>query len=162
MKEFEHLEQMAADFAATLAAFDAARKETDDIISATAARQELERELTAARVAELTKTAGDTARSVTVRRVAAAELERIEAQKIGTTPEERAAVAELLEQQEVALRDMRIIQTNVRPALEAATRKLQEIRAGILGDNRPGLAPRWIESQREQFEKLSTGGGGDE
>lgn len=160
MKEFEHLEQMAADFAATLAAFDTARKETDDIIRATDERLKLDRELTADRVAELTKTANDATRSVTVRRVAAAELEKIGAQEIGTTAEEEAAFAELMEQQEAALRDMRTIRQNVRAAIEAATRRLREIRAEILGNSRPGLAPRWIEGQRAAFEKL--GGCGNE
>lgn len=162
MTDYEKLEQLAVDFATTMTAFDAAHKDTDDLIGAVGARLKMERSLAASRAAELGKTANDPSRSETVRRVAAAELAKLQAQVITTTQEESAALAELVNQQQAAIRDLKKIQQAAKPAFEAAAKQLQAIRSEILGSQRPDIAPRWIAKQQTAFEKLSAGGGYNE
>lgn len=155
MDEFGKLKQLADDYAATVAAFDATRHDTDDLIRATAARLEMERALAASKIAELTKTAEDTSRSETVRRVAAAALEKLKSQTITATPEECAAVADLLELQKAALRDIKAIRQTAKPAADEAAKKVQTLRESIFASEILTLAPRWVEGQRTAFDKLS-------
>ena len=158
MDEFTRLKQLADDYAATMAAFDSARHDTDDLISATAARLQMERALTSSRIAELRKTAADTSRSETVRRVAAVELEKLKGQTIAATPEECAAVTELIEQQKAAVRDIKAIRQAAKPAADEAVKQVQALRESIMGSEIETLAPRWIEGQQKAFDKLSVGG----
>ena len=155
MDEFGKLKQLADDYAATVAAFDAAHHDTDDLISATAARLQMERELAASRIAELRKTAADTTRSETVRRVAAVELEKLKAQTIAATHEECAAVAELIEQQKAAIRDIEAIRQAAKSAADEAAKKVQTLKEAIFASEILTLAPRWVEGQRTAFDKLS-------
>lgn len=162
MTDFEKLEQLSVDFASTKAAFETARKDADDMIAATGARLKMERELAASRMAELRKTANDPSRSETVRRVAAAELVKLQAQTITATTEEAAAFAALIEQQKTAIRDIKAIRQATKPAADGAVKQVQTLRESIMGSEIETLAPRWIASQQAAFERLSVGGGGDE
>lgn len=158
MDDFSKLQQLASDFAISMAAFDTARHDAEDMLKATGERLKMEHELATSRAAELEKTANDPTRSETVRRVAAGELVKLKSQAITTTPEESAAFSELLEQQRAALRDLKDLQEAAKVAAEAAAKRIQSIRAEIVGNQRPGLANRWIESQQAAFDRLSVGG----
>ena len=153
MNVFKKLEQLHVDFTITKAAYDAARHETEDMFSATSERLQMERNLAASRVTELEQTANDPDRSDTVRRVAAAELAKIREQRIAATPEERAAVAELIEQQQMAIHDMETIEKATREAIRAAKDKVEEIRAAVLGFDIK-LRESWIKGQQEKFAQL--------
>ena len=154
MNVFKKLEQLHADFTITKAAYDAARHETEDMISATSERLQMERDLAASRIAELEQTANDPDRSDTVRRVAAAELEKIRKQRIAATPEEQAAVAELIKQQQSAVSDFKRIQREIREAISAAKGQIEAIRAEVLGSWDVDMAPTNITSQEKAFAKL--------
>lgn len=131
--EFQKFAQAATDFATTAMAFNAAREETADMISATKARLQMELDLAASRVKELEQTANDPERSDTVRRVAAAELEKIRKQRIAATPEEKEATAQLIGQQKTALCDLLDLKQTLREALETFNGSVEEIRAAVLG-----------------------------
>lgn len=154
MNVFKKLEQLHADFAITMAAYDAARHETKDMISATSERLQMERDLAASRIAELEQTANDPDRSDTVRRVAAAELEKIRKQQIAATPEEQEAVAELLKQQHTAFTDLKRLQDEARVAISAAKEQIESIRAEVLGSWSVSLAPNHIKGQEKEFAQL--------
>lgn len=130
---FNGFAQAATDFATTVMAFDAAREETADMISATKARIQMERDLAGSRIAELEQTANNLDRSDTVRRVAAAELEKLRKQRIAATQEEQEAVADLIKQQRIAHRDLIELQKTTRTALETLNDCIEEIRAAVLG-----------------------------
>ena len=154
MNVFKKLEQLHADFTVTMAAYDAARHETKDMISATSERLQMERDLAASRVAELEQTANDLERSDTVRRVAAAELEKIRKQRIAATPEEQAAVVELIKQQQNAVSDLKRLQGEARAAISAAKEQIESIRAEVLGSWDVSLAPNHIQGQKKEFATL--------
>ena len=154
MNVFKKLEQLHADFTITKAAYDAARHETEDMISATSERLQMERDLASSRAAELEQTANDLERSDTVRRVAAAELAKIKEQRIAATPEEMAAVAELIKQQQSAVSDFKRIQREIREAIAAAKGQIEAIRADVLGSWAVDMAPTNITSQEKAFAKL--------
>lgn len=154
MNDFEKLTQLHEDFTATWAAFDAARHDAADMIDAVTTRLQMERTQTAARVAELQRTAKDPNRSETVRRVAAGELSKIRDRKYSATPEEAAAFTELVKQQKCALRDLKQIQQDTKAAIEGSTRRIQEIRNKILGNQLVAVAPSWIPGQEAEFAKL--------
>lgn len=153
MTVFEKLIQTHKDFVITQAAYDTARHETEDMISATSERLQMERDLATSRVTELEQTANDPDRSDTVRRVAAAELAKIREQRIAATPEERVAVAELIEQQQAAIQDLQVIEKATREAIRAAKDRVEEIRSAVLGFDIK-LRGSWIEGQQERFAKL--------
>ena len=153
MTAFEKLIQLHVDFTITKAAYDAARHETEDMISATSERLQMERSLAASRVTELEQTANDPDRSDTVRRVAAAELAKIREQRIAATPEEKAAVAELIEQQQTAIQDLQAIEKATRDAIRAAKDRVEEIRSAVLGFDIK-LRESWIKGQQEKFAQL--------
>lgn len=154
MNDFEKLTQLHEDFTATWAAFNAARHDAADMIDAVTTRLQMERTQTAARVAELQRTATNPNRSETVRRVAAGELSRIRDRRYSATPEEAAAFAELVKQQKCALRDLKQIQQDAKAAIEGATKSIQEIRGKILGSQLVDAAPSWIPGQEAEFAKL--------
>lgn len=158
MNDFEKLTQLHEDFTATWAAFDAARHDADDIITAVRERLRLEQEQTAARVADLERTVKDFNRSESVRRMACVELSKIQKQQFFSTVEEQAAFMELIAQQETALRDLKQIQQNTKIAITGAQEAIQAIRVNILGSQNIDLAPRWIVGLRSEFEKLCEGG----
>ena len=151
MNVFKKLEQLHADFTVTMAAYDAAHHETKDMISATSERLQMERDLAASRAAELEQTANDLGRSDTVRRVAAAELEKIRKQRIAATPEKQAAVAELIKQQQTAVSDFKRLQGEVRAAISAAKEQIEAIRAEVLGSWGADMAPGFIQDQENEI-----------
>lgn len=153
MNEFKKLEQLYKDFDITVAAFESARHETEDMISATSERLQMERNLAASRIIELEQTANDLDRSDTVRRVAAAELEKIRKQRIAATPEEQAAVAELIEQQQTAFHDMQTIENATREAIRAVNSRVEEIRNAVLCFDIK-IRQSWITGQQKKFAKL--------
>ena len=130
---FKEFVQAATDFATTVMAFNVAKEEAADMISATKERIQMERNLAVSRAAELEKTANDPDRSETVRRVAVAELAKIKQQKIAATPEEQEAIADLIEQQTTAQHDLRKLQNTTQAALEALNMCIEEIRAAVIG-----------------------------
>ena len=154
MNDFEKLIQLHEDFACTWLAFNASRHDADDLIVSVEARLRLEREQNAARVAELERTAADSGRSETVRRVATGELAKFQKCKFAATPEEIAAFAELVREQERALLDLQKIQTEFLEAFNKAGQHLKNIRADVLGHKSLPVAPNWITGQQAKFAKL--------
>lgn len=158
MNEFEKLEQLSADFTATIAAYDTARHDADDMIAAVTARLSSEQKLTASRLAELKQIADDLDRSDTVRRVAAAELAKLKEQPAATPSQmEQEEFAKLINQQETAILDMKKIQTQTREAIEEATKRIQAIRSAILGSRDLDIMLRWITGQQSKFSNLYEG-----
>lgn len=154
MRDFEKLEQLRDDHTIAWMAFKAVRHDADDLAAAVGARLRQEREQSAARVAELEQIVSDPSRSETVRRMAAAELAKIQERQFFATPEEVAAFSALVGEQESALRDIRQIQEDAKAAIAAATKRVAEIRDTILCDQNIDLAPRWIAGQKSEFAKL--------
>ena len=153
MTEFKKLLQLHEDFTITLAAFNAARHETKDMISATSERLQMEKDLAASRAAELEQTANDPDRSDTVRRVAAVELEKIRKQRVAATPEEQAAVKELILQQQAAIHDLYKIETATREAIRSVNIRVEEIRNDVLRFDIK-LRETWIPGQEKEFARL--------
>lgn len=162
MRDFEKLEQLAEDFACTWLAFNASSHDANDLIASVGARLRMEQEQNAARAAELERTAADSSRSATVRRVAGVELSRIRDRKISATQEEVAAFAALVREQEGALLDLKKIQTEFLEAFNKAGQHMKKIRADVLGHKSLPVAPNWITRQQHEFAKLCDGGVGNE
>ena len=154
MTIFKNLDQLHKDFTITLAAYDAARHETKDMISATSERLQMEKDIAASRAAELEQTANDPDRSDTVRRVAAVELEKIRKQRVAATPEEQTAVAELINQQLTAITDLKHLQGEVRATIRAAKEQIETIRAKVLGSWDVDMAPKFINDLEKEFARL--------
>lgn len=154
MNDFEKLIQLHEDFAIAWMAFKAARHDADDLVAAVGARLRQEREQSANRMAELERIMADSNRSESVRRMASVELAKIQERQFFATPEEVAAFSALVSEMEVALRDLKQIQTDVKAAFAAVAKRVAEIRGDILGDPNIDLAPRWVDGQKREFAKL--------
>lgn len=94
--------------------------------------------------------------------MASTELAKIQERTFYATPEEVAAFAELVKEQENAIRDIRQIKEDAKAAIAAAAKRVAEIRDTILGDQNIDLAPRWIAGQKREFAKLCEEGRKDD
>lgn len=154
MKEFDKLVELCDDFSITWAAVKIARRDAEDMISAVQARLHNEKQRDEERIAELQRTMSDPSRSETVRRVAGAELARIRDCRYHANAAEVEAFSELINQEKKALRDLSETQQSTRAAIEAAEKRIKEMRKDILGNQLADLAPSWPAGQEAEFAKL--------
>lgn len=95
MSCFDLLLQLKQDFDTTMLAYNTAWREGKDLIEGVKERLAMDRRRDEERAAELRQTVANTSRSVTVRRVAEAELAKMDGLEYFATPEEIAAFKEL-------------------------------------------------------------------
>ena len=99
----------------------------------------------------------DRARSETVRRLSAAELEQLKAKRLGVTEAERTAFEDASREAAAAIRDARALQIEIREAAEAASAEVKRLRASSVGDANTDLYPRWLDSLENDFRRLGGG-----
>ena len=151
---FDQVETLAGDFAATLAAIHAANKEQGEIITATRARIDADKQRVEARRAELQAVVKDNGRSVTVRSLAQAELDGLSATEFKPAAAERAAFDISTERGEQAIADLRQTRDELRTALAAASAELEGIRADTIGKTDVEIFVRWSEGDVNSFNNL--------
>lgn len=151
---FDQVETLAGDFAATLAAIHAANKEQGEIITATRARIDADKQRVEARRAELQAVVKDNGRSVTVRSLAQAELDGLSATEFKPAAVERAAFDISTERGEQAIADLRRTRDELRTALAAASAELEGIRADTIGKTDVEIFVRWSEGDVNSFNNL--------
>ena len=151
---FDQVETLAGDFAATLAAIHAANKEQGEIITATRARIDADKQRVEARRAELQAVVKDNGRSVTVRSLAQTELDGLSETEFKPTAAEQAAFGDATARAEQAIADLRRTRDELRTALAAASAELQGIRADIIGKTDIEVCARWIEGAVNSFNNL--------
>lgn len=151
---FDRVETLVGDFAATLAAIHKANKEQGEIITATRARMEADKQRVEARRAELQAAVKDNGRSVTVRSLAQAELDGLSATEFKPTAAEQAAFGDATARAEQAIADLRRTRDELRTALAAASAELQGIRADTIGKTDIEVCARWIEGAVNSFNNL--------
>lgn len=154
MNCFDLLVELKQDFDTTMLAYNVANREAKDLLDGVKERLELERRTNEARAAEHKKTVANTSRSATVRRVAEAELAKIEDLEYFATPEEIAAFKELAAEQDQAAEDLIKINDNILIAIQAAEKTIKEIREKTRGRNDLALLPRWTKGQKAEFNHL--------
>lgn len=151
---FDRVETLVGDFAATLAAIHKANKEQGEIITATRARMEADKQRVEARRAELQAAVKDNGRSATVRSLAQAELDGLSATEFKPTAAEQAAFGDATARAEQAIADLRQTRDELRTALAAASAELQGIRADTIGKTDIEVCARWIEGAVNSFNNL--------
>ena len=151
---FDQVETLAGDFAATLAAIHAANKEQGEIITATRARMEADKQRVEARRAELQAAVKDNGRSATVRSLAQAELDGLIATEFKPTAAEQAAFGDATARAEQAIADLRRTRNELRTALAAASAELEGIRADTIAKTDIEVCARWIEGDVNSFNNL--------
>lgn len=151
---FDQVETLAGDFAATLAAIHAANKEQGEIITATRARIDADKQRVEARRAELQAVVKDNGRSVTVRSLAQAELDGLSATEFKPAAAEQAAFDISTERGEQAIADLRRTRDELRTALAAASAELEGIRADTIGKTDVEIFVRWSEGDVNSFNNL--------
>lgn len=151
---FDRVETLAGDFAATLAAIHKANKEQGEIITATRARMEADKQRVEARRAELQAAVKDNGRSATVRSLAQAELDGLSATEFKPTAAEQAAFGGATARAEQAIADLRRMRDELRTALAAASAELEGIRADTIGKTDVEIFARWIEGDVNSFNNL--------
>lgn len=151
---FDRVETLVGDFAATLAAIHAANKEQGEIITATRARMEADKQRVEARRAELQAAVKDNGRSATVRSLAQAELDGLSATEFKPTAAEQAAFGGATARAEQAIADLRRMRDELRTALAAASAELEGIRADTIGKTDVEIFARWIEGDVNSFNNL--------
>lgn len=151
---FDQVETLAGDFATTLAAIHKANKEQGEIITATRARMEADKQRVETRRTELQAAVKDSSRSATVRNLAQAELDGLSATEFKPTAAERAAFDVATERGEQAIADLRRTRDELRTALNAASAELEGIRADTIGKTDLEVCARWIEGDVNSFNNL--------
>lgn len=154
MNHFDKLVQLKQDFDTTMLAYNAARREAQDLIDGVKERLELDRRTNEARAAELRKTVANTNRSATVRRVAEAELAKMEGLEYFATAAEIDAFKKLAAEQDQAAADIEKINADILVAIQGAEKTIKEIREKTRGRNDLDLLPRGTKSQKGAFNKL--------
>lgn len=151
---FDRVETLVGDFAATLAAIHKANKEQGEIITATRARMEADKQRVEARRAELQAAVKDNGRSATVRSLAQAELDGLSATEFKPTAAEQAAFGDATARAEQAIADLRRTRDELRTALAAASAELEGIRADTIGKTDVEIFVRWSEGDVNSFNNL--------
>lgn len=151
---FDRVETLVGDFAATLAAIHKANKEQGEIITATRARMEADKQRVEARRAELQAAVKDNGRSATVRSLAQAELDGLSATEFKPTAAEQAAFGDATARAEQAIADLRQTRDKLRTALAAASAELEGIRADTIAKTDIEVCARWIEGDVNSFNNL--------
>ena len=151
---FDRVETLVGDFAATLAAIHKANKEQGEIITATRARMEADKQRVEARRAELQAAVKDNGRSATVRSLAQAELDGLSATEFKPTAAEQAAFGDATARAEQAIADLRQTREELRTALAAASAELEGIRADTIAKTDIEVCARWIEGDVNSFNNL--------
>ena len=151
---FDRVETLVGDFAATLSAIHKANKEQGEIITATRARMEADKQRVEARRAELQAAVKDNGRSATVRSLAQAELDGLSATEFKPTAAEQAAFGDATARAEQAIADLRQTRDELRTALAAASAELEGIRADTIAKTDIEVCARWIEGDVNSFNNL--------
>lgn len=120
MNHFDKLVQLKQDFDTTMLAYNTAWREAKDLLDGVKERLDLDRRTNEARATEYRKIVADKSRSVTVRRVAEAELAKMENLEYFATAEEIAAFKELAAEQDQAAADLKTINDNILTAIQVA------------------------------------------
>lgn len=135
MSIFEELQQVADDFNALWGAFRQSETNLKDLTATVKERIAADKKTVSERVELLTSQSVDPARPDVVRRLAAAELEKVKAAPaIGPTQAERAAFDAELEQAQEALQEAQTTRKKLYDALTEAKRELETIRTNSFAD----------------------------
>lgn len=151
---FSHVETLAADFSAIVGAINSAHTEQRDIVETARARMAADEQRVEARRAELQAAVKDNSRSETVRSLAQAELDGLNAEKYAPTAAEQAAFGDATARAEQAIADLRQTRDELRTALAAASAELGGIRADTIAKTDIEVCARWIEGNVNSFNNL--------
>lgn len=157
---FTQVEQAVEDYGTCWGAFKTAQQEAEDIVAAVATRLAADRAAADERIVMLTDQSKDPARPEVVRKLAVAELERLQGRTIEPTADEISAFSAAMDDARAALRDARTLQRQLQDLFAEANKALSTLRAGTLGDQSRDaeLAGRRLDGERRAFELLGKAG----
>lgn len=160
MSIFDQLTQTVADYDTLWGAFRESAQVAVDITAAAAARLAGERTRIDERTATLTAQSRDPARPEIVRKLAMQELNRLRELTFAPSEDEAAAFAEAMENARAALRDIMKIRGQLRNLFADASRELDALRAGTLGDQArdTDLAERRLDGEQKSFDYIGRTG----
>lgn len=154
MKAFERVEQLHDDYLLTLAGVREASSNLQFLKNAIRERIETDRTNTLLKINRLEAQAADTSRPESVRRLAAAELEKLKEMTFAPTEAEKQAFLSEIENMEAGRVDLVNLSGSMRESLKAAETELATMRAATLGDSTLSLLPNWISGEERFFENL--------
>lgn len=152
--KFEAVITLADDFAVTEQAVREGCKEQKDILSAICDRINRDQERVKSRMEELRAALADSGRSITIRGLAQKEMQELSAVVYSPTPDELEAFWTVTENAEQAIKDLRATGAALKEALGAATKELEKIRKETVGTADMELMQKWVESEKQKFEKV--------
>lgn len=149
---FERVNQLAKDAETCWNEANAAYKGSHEIISAVRERIEREKTSDAKRIEELQRQASDPTRSETLKRVAAMELETLQAKTYKINDAELAVATKEISRGRQALKDLRKIP--MRDTIKEAENALKELRANTLGKHDTSRIDNILDKDEEYLRKM--------
>ena len=157
MDIFSQVKQGIEDFGMCWNAFDAADEEARKVIAVVGERIERDQAAHIERVETLTAQSLDPARPEILRKLALRELDQMKGRTFGPSEDEIAAFYSALSDEQAALQEATKVKAKLEELFEAAKVELRKMRTEAYENNTrdTNLAKRWIESRREDFDRLS-------
>lgn len=137
----------------------AKEREFKDVFSAIKERVRADRERAEKRLAELRELIQDTSKAETLRRVYAAEIEKLEADPPAPTEAEKETLQAAFNEYETTVKEYATIHSSLKDALsetEKEARKIKESISGLSGSH-PSDLTRFVENDRERMCKFING-----
>ena len=157
MDIFSQVRQGIDDFGMCWNAFDAADEEARKVVAAVGERIERDKAAHVEQVETLTAQSMDQTRPEVLRKLAVRELEQMKGRTFGPSEDETAAFYSTLSDAQAALHEAAKAKAKLEELFEAAKVELRRMKAKAYEENArdTNLAKRWIESRREDFDRLS-------
>lgn len=154
---YQRLEELHRSFLACEAEFGDSRRDAEALEKAINKRLQTDRDERQTKIAAFAAQRDDVNQPPTVRRLAALELDKLEAQVIQPSPEELELLSNLVAEQRQCLHDMAGLQRDFREAYDDAMEDLKQCRAAVLGSHVADMGSKWVDSLQEKFSRLAGG-----
>lgn len=155
---FSAVEDLVLDYQRLWTAIRTADKAMEAITAAASDRIKADRQAADERADILTRQSADPSRNAVVRKIAAQELQRLQARTYGASEDEAAAFAAEMRNALDALDSARETGSKLSAALKAAAAEVDKIRAECNGFGDLGLVQNWLDGDQRRFDALGKTG----
>lgn len=154
MNVFEKINSLKFDYDAIRSQIRTHRGNVSEMTSAIKDRISADRKISEERIAELKRQMQDPSKTETVRKIYAAEIEKLESASFTPTDSEIEMLDAELSAYEKAVQDFRKVDGQLRDAIRNAKEELESIRNEINKGVQPSDFSDQIKSERKGFERL--------